>query len=123
MRHSHADNQSHASGMQSELHGVLTMTTIVQSGAPAPVLQDLHQTAAFINFSFSAVRHWTYGSKPAPAGWPSPVKVGNKSIRYRTADLLNWIDGLSAVHLRRDPPDQQVKRRPGRPRKLEVSHG
>ncbi len=61
-----------------------------------PLLLDIAQTADFIGFSYSAVRHWTYGTKPAPAGWPAPLKVGGKSRRYRRSDLEAWVLDLGS---------------------------
>lgn len=84
-----------------------------------PLLLDLYEAAELVGFSFSAVRHWTYGQKPAPAGWPATVHVG-RNVRYRRGDLEAWVAGLGtessapemALHA------EEPRRGRGRPRKV-----
>ncbi len=92
-----------------------------------PLLLDLRQTGAFVGFSFSTVRHWTYGTKPAPKGWPRAVKVGNKSLRYLRSDLEAFVANLVVtpvavpaaplIAIIPEPTANVVKRGRGRPRK------
>jgi hypothetical protein len=81
-----------------------------------PALLDLRQTAGFIGFSYSAVRQWTYGQKPAPAGWPGAVRVSAKATRYRLTDLQRWVEGLGEQQ--KEVTSGPAPRRPGRPAKL-----
>ena len=85
-----------------------------------PLLLDLYEAAALVGFSSSSVRHWTYGHKPAPTGWPAPVHVG-RNIRYRRADLENWVAGLgtpAATQLFADSTEAAPRRGRGRPCKI-----
>lgn len=85
-----------------------------------PLLLDLYEAAALVGFSSSSVRHWTYGHKPAPAGWPATVHVG-RNVRYRRADLENWVAGLgtpAAANQAVGPTESEPRRGRGRPRKL-----
>ena len=86
-----------------------------------PLLLDLFEAAELVGFSFSAVRHWTYGQRPAPTGWPKTVHVG-RNVRYRRADLEEWVAGLGVQpttpdELRREPVTTAPRRGRGRPRK------
>lgn len=81
-----------------------------------PLLLDLHQAAALVGFSSSSLRHWTYGHKPAPAGWPATVHVG-RNVRYRRADLEAWVANLGNQATSPPAAAGEVRRR-GRPRKI-----
>lgn len=103
---------------------------------PECQLPDIRRAAAITGFSEGTLRHWVYGARPAPAGFPKPVKVGGKAVRWRLIDLQAWIDGLGAGHGQHQPspeaaPDALTlpiiappeRRRPGRPRKAEAAGG
>ena len=86
-----------------------------------PLLLDLFETAELVGFSFSSIRHWTYGHKPAPAGWPATVHVG-RNVRYRRADLESWVAGLGGEQpaqqgIRIETVGTAPRRGRGRPRK------
>lgn len=85
-----------------------------QNFSGIPALLDLRQAAAFLGFSYSAIRQWTYGQKPAPRGWPSAVRVSAKATRYRLADLQGWVDALGE----QKQEVTSAPRRPGRPTKI-----
>jgi predicted DNA-binding transcriptional regulator AlpA len=59
-------------------------------------LVDARYVARVLGISVGAVRHWTYGVRPAPTGWPPPVRVGGR-VRYRLRDLRAYIDDLPVV--------------------------
>lgn len=87
---------------------------------PECQLPDLRLAAAITGFSTGTLRHWIYGSRPAPEGFPRPIKVGGKATRWRLADLQKWIDGLGegAPQLEVGPKPVPVAspERRGRPR-------
>lgn len=72
-----------------------TLECIVEKkDLPDCQLPDLRLAAAITGFSQGTLRHWIYGSRPAPAGFPRPIKIGGKATRWRLADLQGWIEGL-----------------------------
>jgi predicted DNA-binding transcriptional regulator AlpA len=90
------------------------------------LLLDIDDVAKLIKLSPATIENWAYGRKPAPAGFPDPIKVG-RLLRYRRADIEVWIGGLGvpgnpapsgavAPLLRAKP-----KRLRGRPRKMEAA--
>jgi predicted DNA-binding transcriptional regulator AlpA len=46
-----------------------------------------------IAFSSSTVLNWAYGRKPAPPGFPPPVKVSNRLL-WVESDVDEWIDSM-----------------------------
>lgn len=46
-----------------------------------------------ISFSASTIENWAYGRKPAPPGFPPPVKVSNRLL-WVESDLDQWIDSM-----------------------------
>ncbi|WP_170285812.1 hypothetical protein [Propionivibrio limicola] len=92
-----------------------------------PAFAGLRICAQFLGLSYSHIRKITYDQRPAPAGWPAPVRVGGK-VGYLRHDLERWLDSLSSaadqVSACPGAPAQQAAetpppRRRGRPRKLE----
>ena len=88
-----------------------------------PAFLGLRVCAQALGLSYSHVRKITYLQRPAPAGWPAPVKIGGK-VGYLRADLERWLDSLS--HPNPDVEsatfeltEQPAPRRRGRPRKNE----
>lgn len=57
------------------------------------LLLDFNATAGLILFSPATIANWAYGRKPAPKGFPAPIKVG-RILRYRRLDLETWIANL-----------------------------
>lgn len=85
-----------------------------------PLLLTIDQAAALVGFAPTTISKWLYGYRPAPAGWPSPVKAG-RSVRYRRVDIESWVEGLvgrGASLATRNPPVDALPRRRGRPRKI-----
>ena len=100
----------------------------------SPLLLDLESAADAIGIARGTLRRWAYGARPAPAGFPLPVRLG-RLLRYRVADLEAWVIslapqmGASCVTASRDN-DRESKEtvflnttpRPrGRPKKLAAS--
>lgn len=84
-------------------------------------LLTIPQAAERIQMSRTTVKHWAYRRRPAPPGFPDPVRV-NRSLRYIAQDLDKWIDSLRANVDRRPVllPECDARlnpRRRGRPRK------
>lgn len=87
-----------------------------------PLLVDFRQAGELTTFSPSTLLQWYRGTKSAPVGFPRPVRIGERVLRYRTADLIAWVDSLggpeiegresSSAALVETPP----RPRPGRPR-------
>ncbi len=95
-------------------------------------LPDIRRAAAITGFSAGTLRHWIYGARPAPEGFPMPIKVGGKATRWRLIDLQGWIDGLGAGQTQPSPAadadakaepkrERGRRRRPGRPRQAEAA--
>ncbi len=97
----------------------------------SPLLLDLESAADAIGIARGTLRRWAYGGRPAPAGFPLPVRLG-RLLRYRVADLEAWVSSLipqvsascratSIDHEREAiaPNSLHATRRPrGRPKKL-----
>lgn len=87
-----------------------------------PLLLDIRAAADLLGFSYSTIRHWTYRSKQPPAHWPQPVKI-NASLRYRAADLENWVARIgqpdratgedAAMPITQPPPARRGRPRQG----------
>lgn len=60
------------------------------------LLLSLEEVARLIVFSKATVENWSYRRKPAPRGFPQPIKVG-RILRYRRADIERWIAGLGVT--------------------------
>ena len=69
---------------------------VSQNVAPAPraALLTITDTGAHVGFSRATVTRWTYWPETRPDGWPEPVRVGKKAVRYRLVDLERWLAGL-----------------------------
>lgn len=84
------------------------------------LLLDFDAVARLIVFSPATVANWAYRRKPAPQGFPAPVKVG-RILRYRRSDIEGWIARLGMATLVEPNSDvnsdsASVKRPRGRPR-------
>jgi len=78
-------------------------------------LLTAEEVAERIGFSVQTVLSWAYGRKPAPLGFPRPVKISNR-LRWVEADILSYIEALSVKEPTFPaPPPPKPKR--GRPRK------
>lgn len=86
-----------------------------------PLLLTIEQTAALIGFAPKAISKWLYGYRPAPVGWPRPVKAG-RSVRFRRIDVESWVNGLGChtAKLMTDAADPSPPRRCGRPKKWKI---
>lgn len=51
------------------------------------------EAAEFLSLSPRTLERWR-----VTGGGPRFIKAGGKSVRYRPADLLAWIDGQSRSH-------------------------
>ena len=84
------------------------------------LLLDFDEVARLIVFSPATVANWAYRRKPAPQGFPTPVKVG-RILRYRRTDIEGWIARLGVAALvepnfNLNSDTSRVKRPRGRPR-------
>jgi predicted DNA-binding transcriptional regulator AlpA len=90
------------------------------------LLLDFKEVARLIAFSPATVANWGYRRKPAPQGFPQPVKIG-RILRYRRKDIEGWIAGLGVVESRLASEQHNsagilhgIKRSRGRPRLREA---
>lgn len=85
-------------------------------------LLTIPQAAERIQMSRATVKHWAYRRRPAPPGFPDPVRI-NRNLRYIAQDIDEWIDSLRDKVERRPvfSPERDAnlnRRRCGRPRKV-----
>lgn len=52
-----------------------------------------HEAADMLCYSVRALQNWRHRG-----GGPRFVKVSARSVRYRIADLLDWIDARTVAH-------------------------
>lgn len=57
-----------------------------------PLLLDTETLSKISGFAEQTLRHWATNVRPPPPGWPEPVRIG-RNVRYRTAEILAWING------------------------------
>lgn len=74
-----------------------------------------------IPFAKATILNWAYGRKPAPPGFPAPVKVSNKLV-WVESDVDDWIQSMSSSIDAQQPETLKeaaamVKRGRGRPKK------
>lgn len=82
-------------------------------------LLSIATVAAILGFSRITVEHWAYGHRPAPDGFPSPVRIG-RQLRYIDAEISNWISSFRIQEAQQPPTltyQSLARRRPGRPQK------
>lgn len=84
------------------------------------LLLNFEEVARLIVFSPATVANWAYRRKPAPRGFPLPIKVG-RILRYRRIDIEGWISRLGVASSGEPNSDlnsdsARVKRPRGRPR-------
>lgn len=79
-----------------------------------PLLLDTELLSRLTGFAEQTIRHWATHTRQPPSGWPEPIRVG-RNVRYRTAEILAWINGPTLLV----PPPTFIeqKRGRGRPRK------
>lgn len=76
-----------------------------------------------MSFSPATIANWAYRRKPAPGGFPSPIKIG-RLLRYRRIDIERWIGGQGEISGFRastastEAPIEPPRRPRGRPRKF-----
>lgn len=51
------------------------------------------EVAKQLGFADLTLFHWSYGHRPAPAGFPKPIRVG-RQLRYIGEEIDAWIRGL-----------------------------
>ena len=83
------------------------------SAKPLLIIKDL---AERLSLSPVTIAHWAYRRKPAPQGFPEPIKIGNR-LRWRPEAIDAWLDGLQEVPRPSGAPAVDAARRRGRPRK------
>lgn len=92
---------------------------------------DYKEISARIPFARATILNWAYGRKPAPVGFPPPVKIGGKLVWVDT-DIDAWIESHARNSSLPPPPsapqakanisqEQPVRRGRGRPRKNPVA--
>lgn len=75
-------------------------------------LLTISDIAQRVSFSAVTVKHWAYRRRPAPAGFPIPIRVG-RSLRWPDVEIDAWITSLTGIDQTQDEP---TKPRRGRPR-------
>lgn len=97
-----------------------TLDTVAPPQAQLPLLLRIDQVAVILGFAVQTLRHWTCDTRRLPSGWPKPVRIG-RSVRYRSADIVNWVNSGCQPTVERVTPVAEVllppKRGRGRPRK------
>lgn len=87
------------------------------------LLLIIKDVAALISFSSATVTNWAYGRKPAPPGFPKPVKIG-RNLRYRRSDIEAWVASFrpdpQLVEVVPSPPQPSTGRPRGRPPKTRL---
>jgi len=83
------------------------------------LLLTIEDVAELLSLSKVTIEHWAYRRRPAPNGFPAPLKIARR-LRWRESDFDAWISNLSSAQL--TVPDANLegtptRRRPGRPRK------
>lgn len=96
-----------------------------------PALLDFVAAGQLVSFSPVTLGHWARGDKKAPKGFPQPIRLNGRVLRFRATDLLAWIEGLAPSHP--DPrapapatdatPTPAPRRGRGRPRKAAHTTG
>jgi len=86
-----------------------------------PLLLDTELLAKITGFAEQTLRHWATNTRQPPPGWPEPVRIG-RNVRYRTAEIINWINAGCAEPAKNrslaiQVASQPLKRGRGRPRK------
>lgn len=59
-------------------------------------LSTILDVSSLTKFSPTTIEHWAYGRRPAPAGFPSPIRAG-RQIRYIQEEIDAWIRGRAAA--------------------------
>jgi len=93
-------------------------------------LKTLFDIAFKTQFARATIEHWAYGRRPAPAGFPSPIRVG-RHLRYIEEEVDAWITSRAAARPGQEQATQLKdtatasstpgRRRPGRPKKAEAA--
>lgn len=81
-------------------------------------LLDADSVSKKIPFAKATILNWAYGRKPAPPGFPAPVKVSNKLV-WVEGDVDAWILSMSIIGVQPEPLKEaaaMVKRGRGRPK-------
>jgi hypothetical protein len=60
------------------------------------LLLDIDDVAKLIKLSPATVENWAYGRKPAPAGFPAPIKVGRLRARI-IQDMQDRIEASADI--------------------------
>lgn len=68
------------------------------------------------------IRHWAYGHRAPPAGFPKPIRVG-RQIRFVEEEFNDWVDAIRGKPETSAPTVASNERRRGRPRKSVHSIG
>jgi predicted DNA-binding transcriptional regulator AlpA len=76
------------------------------------LLIDVTEVASLLGVGPSTVKKWSCGAKPAPPGFPRPVKLGARTV-WRARDIEEWVESLGKP----EQPPMPARRGPGRPRK------
>lgn len=86
-------------------------------------LLAIPRVASLLDLAKLTVSHWAYGHRPAPDGFPKPVRVG-RQLRYVEQEIVDWIRQQRGEAIVPQPvaPDRstpQARRGRGRPTNAE----
>jgi len=81
-----------------------------------PLLLNTELLAKITGFAEQTLRHWANKTRKPPAGWPEPIRIG-RNVRYRTSQIIEWIEGSAVPNTEFKEPAFTPKRGRGRPRK------
>jgi predicted DNA-binding transcriptional regulator AlpA len=86
-------------------------------------LLAIPRVASLLDLAKLTISHWAYGHRPAPEGFPKPIRVG-RQLRYVEQEIGDWIRSQRGEPIAPDseqPTDiaSVTRRRRGRPTNAE----
>lgn len=93
------------------------LTNLLPDPNRLPFLVDTALLAQLTGFAEQTLRHWANKTRQPPRGWPEPIRIG-RNVRYRTSQIIDWIEGTTAPNTELQEPPFTPRRGRGRPRKM-----